>query len=219
MDALLWSSTLFSTVTLPLTLPFATSESAVMSPVTFDPPSMTTSVFAVVLPLSTQEIISILFPLTLPVTVPFMRMLPPASTSPSIVPLMSMCPSVVTLPCIVVTLEMTVTGYSFGTEGEASPISAANQAAQGPQGFYLVDSPYVGDEIVTGFAFDEDEQAAFAMDVGKVGTVFNGQVVRSGEGPSVNCMPGPLFGAPALILSWAICAEYSQYSLSLWRIG
>ena len=48
-------------------------------------------------------------------------------------------------------------------------LSAANQAAQGAQDFSLVDSPYVGDEIVTGFAFDEDKQAAFAMDAGDNG--------------------------------------------------
>lgn len=87
-------------------------------------------------------------------------------------------------------------------------LPAADQAAQGSQDFDLIDSAYFGDEIEAGLAFDQDKQSAFAMDAGddgvhlpmaelgaggKVGPVFDGQVVRFGEGSPDG--PAP-FGPP-----------------------
>ena len=92
-----------------------------------------------------------------------------------------------------------------GGEGEDRlHLPAADERPEGAQDFELVDAAELGDQIEAGLAFDEDQQAALAVDArddrvhfpvaelgpaGKIGPVFDGQVAGLWAGPPDGSAP------------------------------
>lgn len=96
-------------------------------------------------------------------------------------------------------------------------LSASDKAAEGTQDFDLVDAPELDDQVEAGFAFDQDQQPAFAMDAGddgvhlpvaelgppgKIRPLLNGQVVGLWKGAPESS--AAIFAALGMVWGFAV---------------